>query len=68
MQGTHEFQKYFFKLMNNSVFRKTMKNTGNRVDVRLVNNHKKAWKLAAKPNFNHFTIFNPHKVNLAGVQ
>ena len=45
-----------------------MKNTGNRVDVRLVNNHKKAWKLAAKPNFKHFTIFNPHKVNLAGVQ
>ena len=46
-------RKTFFKLMNNSVFGKTMENIRNRVDVRLGNDRKKAEKLAAKPNFNH---------------
>ena len=58
----NEFEKDFFKLMNNSVFEKTMKNIRNCVDVRLVNNHKKALKLAAKPNFKQCTIFDENLV------
>ena len=34
-----------------------MENIRNRVDVRLVNNRKKAQRLAVIPNFKHLTIF-----------
>ena len=53
MNGKNDFEKDFFKLMNNSVFGKTMENIRNRVDVRLVCDRKKAEKLAAKPSFKH---------------
>ena len=54
----NEFEKDFFKLINNSVFGKTMENIRNRVDIKLVNNKKQAEKLSAKPNFNHCNIFS----------
>ena len=60
--ANNEFEKDFFKLMNNSVFGKTMENIRNRVDIRLVNSEKKAMKLAAKPNFKHCNIFDENLV------
>ena len=57
-KAKNEFEKDFFKLMNNSVFGKTMENIRNRVNIKLVTDRKKAEKLAAKPNFKHCNIFD----------
>ena len=56
--ATNDFEKDFFKLMNNSVFGKTMENIRNRVDIRFVTSEKEAAKLINKPNFERRTIFS----------
>ena len=53
-----ESEKEFFKLMNNSVYGKTIENLRKRVDISLVNSKKKAKRLTAKPNFKKCTIFS----------
>ena len=41
-----------------------MENIWNRVDIRLVNDRRKAEKLSAKPNFKHLTIFDEDLVSI----
>ena len=48
----------------NSVFGKTVKNIRNRVDIKLVNDKRKAEKFIAKPNFKHLTIFDENLVSI----
>ena len=57
-KAKNEFEISFFKLMNNSVFGKTMENIRNRKVVKLVGDRNKARKLVAKPNFKHINIFS----------
>ena len=56
-KAINNFEKDFFKLMNNSVFSKTMENVRNRVNIKLINDRDKAKKLTSKPNFKHLNIF-----------
>ena len=58
----NDFEKDFFKLMNNSVFGKTMENIRKRVDVRLVTDEKKLLKLTSKPTYVSSKIFNENLV------
>ena len=60
----NNFEKDFFKLMNNSVFGKTMENIRNRVNVKLVDAGEQFKKLAAKPNYNSRKIFNENLVSV----
>ena len=48
--------------MNNSVFGRSLENIRNRVDIRLISSDKVAQKLAAKPNYDHCTIFDENLV------
>ena len=52
------FEKDFFKLMNDSVFGKTMENLRKRVNVKLVTEYKKQDKLTSKPTYVSSKIFN----------
>ena len=63
-KGTTDFEKDFFKLMNNSVFGKTMENVRNRVNVKLVTNELSLNKLVKKPNFKSANIFHENLVTI----
>ena len=47
----NDFKKDFFKLMNNSVFGKTMENIRKHRDIKLVTTNKKRSKLVSEPNY-----------------
>ena len=63
-QAKNEFEKDFFKLMNNAVFGKTMENIRNRVNVKLTNTEEQLKKLVAKPNYESRKIFNENLVSV----
>jgi len=61
-RAKNEFEKNLFKLMNNSVFGKTMENIDKRVDIQLLTNKEVALKLAARSNYNSLTFFDKNLI------
>ena len=60
--AANSFEKDFFKLMNNSVFGKTIENIRKRQNVLLVDDREKAAKLTTRPNSSRATIFDSNLI------
>ena len=58
----NDFEKDFYKLMNNSVFGKTMENIRKHRNITLVNNKDKYLKNVMKPNFKSGTLLGSDPV------
>ena len=50
-ESTDEFNKYFFKLLINCIYRESMENIRKRISVKLINNSKDYLTYVSKPNF-----------------
>ena len=57
-KATNDFEKDFFKLMNNAVFGKTMKNVRKHWDIKLAKTDKKRNKLVSEANFHTMKLID----------
>ena len=55
-EAKNDFEKDFYKLMNNSLFGKTMENIRKHRNIKLVNNEEEYLKNVMKPNFKSGTL------------
>ena len=57
-KASNEFEKDFFKLMNNAVFGKTMENVRKHQNIKLVRNDNKRNKLVSEPNYHTMKLID----------
>ena len=65
-KAKNDFEKNFYKLMNNSVFGKTMENLRNRADIKIVRSNEtdKIRQLVASPLYSRHVIFSNDMVGI----
>ena len=61
-EAKNDFEKGFFKLMNNSVFEKTSENVRNHRDIKLVTSDKRRKRLVSEPNYHSHKKFTEHLI------
>ena len=61
-KAKNEFEKDFFKLMNNSVFGKMIENVRKRIEIKLIVTEERRKKLVSEPNYASCTAFSDHLV------
>ena len=59
-KAQNEFEKNFFKQMNNSAFGKTMENIRNHRDIKLIATDKRRKQLVSEPNYHSHKNFSEH--------
>ena len=64
-EAKNEFEKYFFKLVNNSVFEKTMENVRKHRDIKLATTDRRRNQLVLEPNYHTTKYFS---VNLMAIE
>ena len=57
-QATNDFEKDLFKLLNNSVFGKSIEDKRKHLNIKMALNQNQVSKWVQKPNFEHFQILN----------
>ena len=61
-EAKNDFKKDFFKLMNISVFGKTMENVRKHRDIKLVTTGKRRNQLASEPNYHTTKYFSENLI------
>ena len=61
-EAKNDFEKDFFKLMNNAVFGKTMENVRRHRDINSVTTDKRRYQLASEPNYHTQKYFSENMI------
>ena len=63
-QAKNDFEKDFFKLMNNAVFAKTSENVRKHRDIKLVTKDKRRNQLVSEPNYHTTKWFSENLLEI----
>ena len=63
-EAKNDFEKDFFKQVNNAVFGKTTENVGKHKDIKLVTTDKRRNQLALEPNYHTTKYFSKNLLKL----